>query len=66
MSTFFRESHIKEFGRTEYKQTVYLNFEEEKKMRDLFVADFNISRIISVLEAFLVWIFVQWAFPMIG
>jgi len=27
---------IKEFGRTEYKQIVYVNFEEEKKMRDLF------------------------------
>ena len=43
---------IREFGRTEYKQTVYINFEEEKKMRDLFVADFNVSRIISALEAF--------------
>ena len=43
---------IKEFGRTEYKQTVYINFEEETKMRDLFVADYHISRIISALEAF--------------
>jgi predicted AAA+ superfamily ATPase len=43
---------IKEFGRTEYTQTVYINFEEEKKMRDLFLADFNIPRIISALEAF--------------
>ncbi|MCL2246297.1 MAG: ATP-binding protein [Lentimicrobiaceae bacterium] len=43
---------IKEFGRTEYKRTVYINFEEEKKMRELFIADFNISRIISALEAF--------------
>ena len=43
---------IKEFGRTEYKQTVYINFEEEKKMRDLFVADYSIPRIISALEAF--------------
>ena len=43
---------IKEFGKTEYKQTVYINFEEEKKMRDLFVVDFNIPRIISAMEAF--------------
>ena len=43
---------IKEFGKTEYKQTVYINFEEEKKMRDLFVADYSIPRIISALEAF--------------
>jgi len=43
---------MKEFGRTEYRQTVYINFEEEKKMRDLFVADYSIPRIISALEAF--------------
>jgi len=43
---------LKEFGRTEYKQTVYLNFEEEKTMRDLFVADYHVPRIISALEAF--------------
>ena len=39
---------IREFGRTEYKQTVYINFEEEKKMRELFVADYHIPRIIHV------------------
>jgi len=43
---------IKEFGKTEYKRTVYINFEEEKRMRDLFIADFNIPRIVSALEAF--------------
>ena len=43
---------LKEFGNTEYRQMVYINFEEEKRMRDLFSADFNISRIISALEAF--------------
>jgi predicted AAA+ superfamily ATPase len=43
---------LKEFGTTEYKQMVYLNFEEEKRMRDLFSADYNIPRIISALEAF--------------
>ncbi|GHT72121.1 hypothetical protein AGMMS50239_41480 [Bacteroidia bacterium] len=31
---------------------LYINFEEEKKMRDLFLPDFNIPRIISALEAF--------------
>jgi predicted AAA+ superfamily ATPase len=43
---------LKEFGITEYRQMVYINFEEEKRMRDLFSTDFNISRIISALEAF--------------
>jgi len=43
---------IKEFGNSEYKKMVYINFEEEKRLRDLFLADFNTTRIISVLEAF--------------
>jgi predicted AAA+ superfamily ATPase len=43
---------LKEFGNTEYKQMVYVNFEEERRMRDLFLADYNIPRIISALEAF--------------
>jgi len=43
---------LKEFGNTAYRQMVYLNFEEEKKMRNLFLSDFNIPRIISALEAF--------------
>jgi predicted AAA+ superfamily ATPase len=30
---------LKEFGNTEYKQMVYVNFEEERRMRDLFLAD---------------------------
>jgi len=34
---------IKEFGRTEYQQTVYINFEEEKNMRDLFAADYTMK-----------------------
>jgi predicted AAA+ superfamily ATPase len=42
---------LKEFGNTEYKQMVYLNFEEEKKMRELFLPDYNIPRIIAALEA---------------
>ena len=43
---------LKEFGNTEYNKMVYINFEEEKRLRDLFLADFNIPRIISALEAF--------------
>lgn len=43
---------IKEFGNAEYKQMVYVNFEEETKLQDLFLSDFNISRIITALQAF--------------
>jgi predicted AAA+ superfamily ATPase len=43
---------LKEFGNTQYTRMLYINFEEEKKMRDLFLPDFNILRIISALEAF--------------
>jgi len=43
---------IKEFGNSEYKKMVYINFEEEKRLRDLFLADFSTTRIISALEAF--------------
>jgi predicted AAA+ superfamily ATPase len=43
---------LKEFGNTEYRQMVYINFEEEKQMQALFVPDFSISRIISALEAY--------------
>ncbi|GHT49695.1 hypothetical protein AGMMS49982_03630 [Bacteroidia bacterium] len=43
---------MKEFGSAEYKQMVYVNFEEETKLQDLFLSDFNISRIITALQAF--------------
>lgn len=41
---------IKEFGRTEYIQTVYINFENSKSLQTLFDADFDISRIITALQ----------------
>ena len=41
---------IKEFGKREYKQTVYINFENSKSLQNLFNTDFNISRIITALE----------------
>jgi predicted AAA+ superfamily ATPase len=43
---------LKEFGKTEYQQMVYINFEEEDSPKDVFQADFNIDRIITLLNAY--------------
>jgi len=43
---------IKEFGKTEFKQTIYVNFEREIRLQDLFLQDLNPKRIIATLEAF--------------
>ena len=44
---------MKEFGRLEYEQTAYINFDENSMMRDLFASDININRILSGLEIYL-------------
>ncbi len=41
---------LKEFGKTAYKQLVYINFEDSPHLKSLFLDDFNIKRIISTLE----------------
>ncbi|MDR2928164.1 MAG: ATP-binding protein [Cytophagaceae bacterium] len=43
---------LKEFGKTEFKKMVYVNFEYETELQDLFVKDLRIPRIIAALEAF--------------
>lgn len=43
---------IQEFGRLEYKQTIYINFEKMKILRNLFVEDFDTSRILTALTVF--------------
>jgi len=43
---------MKEFGRTAYENTVYVNFENNKRMEELFSNDFNIDRIIMGLELY--------------
>ncbi len=43
---------IQEFGRSEYKQTIYINFEKMKILRNLFVEDFDTSRILTALTVF--------------
>lgn len=41
---------IKEFGKLEFEQVVYLNFESSNRLKTLFKIDFDIKRIISTIE----------------
>ena len=41
---------MKEFGKNEYSQTVYVNFESSKLLKTLFVDNFDINRIITALQ----------------
>ena len=41
---------LKEFGRTSYKQVVYVNFEDSPNLKSIFLQDFDIERIISTIE----------------
>ena len=43
---------IQEFGKQEYRQTVYVNFEKMKHVRTIFEEDFDIQRILSSLSIF--------------
>jgi len=41
---------LKEFGRTSYAKFVYVNFEETPALQNIFEADFDIERIITILQ----------------
>lgn len=41
---------MKEFGKTHYQQVAYINFEQSEILKTTFVTDFNIQRIIRVLQ----------------
>lgn len=43
---------MKEFGRTAFKQTVYINFDNNRQMQVLFDEDYDIARIITGLELY--------------
>jgi hypothetical protein len=43
---------MKEFGREAYKKVVYVNFDNNSMMKDLFSSDLNVSRIIMGLELY--------------
>jgi predicted AAA+ superfamily ATPase len=40
---------LKEFGKRNYKQTAYVNFESSRVLQNLFVDDFDIKRIVSTI-----------------
>ena len=40
---------LQEFGKNEYRQMVYINFEDKDAPKEIFYADFNIDRIITLL-----------------
>lgn len=42
---------MKEFGNTQYAQTIYVNFEKNKRLKALFADDFDIRRVIVALQA---------------
>ena len=41
---------MKEFGSREFQYVAYLNFEGSSRLREIFTSDFNIERIIAVIE----------------
>lgn len=43
---------LKEFGRTQYQHTVYINFESATQLKDIFQKNFDINRIIQTLQIF--------------
>ena len=43
---------VQTFGKSEYRQMVYINFEDKDTPQDLFQTDFNIDRIITLLNAY--------------
>jgi predicted AAA+ superfamily ATPase len=43
---------IREFGRTEYRQMVYINFEKEKALREMFLPDLDVTRLVTNFELY--------------
>ena len=43
---------LNEFGKTEYKQCAYINFERPNAPKNLFEIDFDIDRIVTVMNAY--------------
>ena len=43
---------MKEFGRTAYADTIYINFDANSRMADLFASDLNVDRLIMGIELY--------------
>jgi len=44
---------MKEFGKTAYEQCIYINFDSNKRMEELFSVDMDVDRIINGLELYI-------------
>ena len=43
---------MKEFGKQAFEETVYINFENETRFKNLFIQDYDTNRIISTLQLY--------------
>ncbi|HWQ73160.1 MAG TPA: ATP-binding protein [Desulfitobacteriaceae bacterium] len=43
---------IKEFGRVAFEKTVYISFDNNQRMKDLFLSDLDVERIVTGLELY--------------
>ena len=43
---------MKEFGRTAYADAIYINFDSNSRMADLFASDLNVDRLIMGIELY--------------
>lgn len=43
---------MREFGKNAFEETIYINFENEPRFKDLFKQDYNTKRILSTIELF--------------
>lgn len=43
---------LQEFGHSEYEQTVYINFERATALKDIFLADLDVNRLITTFELY--------------
>jgi uncharacterized protein len=41
---------MKTFGKQEFKQVIYLNFESSERLQQMFIVDFNVERLLLVIE----------------
>jgi predicted AAA+ superfamily ATPase len=43
---------MKEFGKTAFEKTVYINFDNNRRMKDLFSADLDVPRLVTGIELY--------------
>lgn len=43
---------MKEFGKTSFNETIYINFENEPTLKNLFTQDYDVQRILSTIQLY--------------